>query len=154
MVSKKITETKTKKVMKTIIAFALAFFMIACQSEDATPVTPIGGDKPDLTNDTLLKSGMFTGIGGHTASGTAKVYGLNGKYYIVFDPYSSQNGPDLKVYLSKDENASAYIRVGKLMATMGKQTYEVPGSPDLAEYPFVHIWCEAFSVEFARAPLQ
>jgi hypothetical protein len=40
------------------------------------------------------------------------------------------------------------------MSTMGKQTYEVPGTPDIMQYPFVHIWCEAFSVEFARAPLQ
>ena len=140
--------------MKTILAISLGLLLFACQPEDATPTTPPSGNTPDLSQAKLLKSGMFTGIGGHTASGTVKVYELNAKYYIVFDPYSSQNGPDLKVYLSKDETATAYIRVGKLMATMGKQTYEVPGSPNLAEYPFVHIWCEQFSVEFARAPLQ
>jgi hypothetical protein len=71
----------------------------------------------------------------------------------VFDPFESQNGPDLKVYLSKTENASEYINAGKLMSTMGRQTYPVPGMPNLSQYPYVHIWCEAFSVEFARAPL-
>jgi hypothetical protein len=110
------------------LAIALGLFMLACQPEDATPPTPIGGNSTDLTQATLVKSGMFIGIGGHTASGTAKLCDLNGKFYIVFDPYSSQNGPDLKVYLSKDEKATSYIRVGKLMATMGKQTYEVPGT--------------------------
>ena len=59
----------------------------------------------------------------------------------------------MKVYLSKDEHATEYIRVGKLMAITGRQVYEIPGSPDLAQYPFVHIWCEKFSVEFARAQM-
>ena len=127
--------------------------LIACQPEDMTPTTPVGNN-PDLTSATLLKEGMFTGIGGHTVSGTVKVYELDSKLYIVFDPYQSQNGPDLKVYLSKTENASQYINVGKLMSTMGKQTYTVPGMPEISQYPYVHIWCEAFSVEFARAQLQ
>jgi hypothetical protein len=140
--------------MKTILTIFLGLLLFACQPEDATPTTTVGGNAPDLSQAKLLKTGMFTGIGGHTASGTARVYELNAKFYIVFDPYSSQNGPDLKVYLSKDEKATAYIRVGKLMSTMGKQTYEVPGNPNLADYPFVHVWCEQFSVEFARAPLQ
>ncbi len=140
--------------MKTIISFMLIPLVLACHPENVTPSTPAPGTPTDLTNATLLKSGMFTGIGGHSVSGTVKVFELTGKKYIVFDPYSSQSGPDLKVYLSKNETATEYIRVGNLMSTMGKQTYEVPGTPDIAQYPFVHIWCEAFSVEFARAPLQ
>lgn len=140
--------------MKTILITFLSLFIVACHPEDATPTAPIGGNQTDLTNATLLKTGVLVGVGGHTASGTVKVFQLNARYYIVFDPYSSQNGPDLKVYLSKDEKASAYIRVGKLIATMGKQTYEVPGNPNLVDYPFVHVWCEQFSVEFARAQLQ
>ncbi len=140
--------------MKTIISAVIITFVLACHPENVTPDTPAPGTPLDLTKATLLKSGMFTGIGGHTASGTATVYELTGKHYIVLDPYSSQSGPDLKVYLSKNETATEYIRVGQLMSTMGKQTYEVPGTPDIAQYPFVHIWCEAFSVEFARALLQ
>jgi hypothetical protein len=138
------------KKFKFIILIAI---FAACSPEDATPTKPVGNN-PDLTNATLIKEGMFIGIGGHTASGTVKIYKLDGKKYIVFDPFASQNGPDLKVYWSKDETATEYIRVGQLQSTMGKQTYEVPGNPDPAQYPFVHIWCEAFSVEFARAPLQ
>jgi len=136
--------------MKTIISLSLISLLIACQPQNVTPTTPA---QPDFTNATPLKQGMFIGIGGHVANGTVKIYELNGKKYIVFDPYSSQSGPDLKVYLSKDQTATDYIRVGPLMSTAGKQTYLVPGNPDLALYPFVHIWCEKFSVEFARAPL-
>lgn len=140
--------------MKTIFSLILIMLMIACQPENITPTTAVNGAQPDLTNATLLKQGMFTGQEGHTASGTVAIYELDSKTYIVFDPYSSQSGPDLKVYLSKDQGATDFIRVGPLMSTTGMQTYTVPGNPDLAQYPFVHIWCEKYSVEFARAPLQ
>lgn len=139
--------------MKKIALLTIACLWLACTPEDAVPTTPVGNN-PDLSGATLLKEGMFTGIGGHTVSGTVKLYQQASKLYIVFDPFSSQNGPDLKVYLSKTENASEYINNGKLMSTMGKQTYAVPGNPDPNEYPYVHIWCEAFSVEFARAMLK
>jgi len=139
--------------MKTLICILLLSLVIACNPEDATPITPTNPSDIDFTNAVAVKEGMFVGIGGHTASGTAILYELSGKKYIVFDPYSSQNGPDLKVYLSKDEKATEYIRVGKLMAVTGRQVYEIPGNPDLSQYPFVHVWCEKFSVEFARAPL-
>lgn len=139
--------------MKIVTAVLLFSLVMACNPEDATPITVTNPSDLDFTNAVVVKEGMFIGIGGHTASGTAKLYELSGKKYIVFDPYSSQNGPDLKVYLSKDENATEYIRVGKLMAVTGRQVYEIPGNPDLAQYPFVHVWCEKFSVEFARAPL-
>jgi hypothetical protein len=140
-------------IMKRILALSIVVFFTSCTPEDATPTAPVTSN-PDLSDGTVLKEGVFMGIGGHTANGTVEVLTHDGKKYLVFDPYSSQNGPDLKVYLSKDESASQYIRVGKLMSTMGKQTYEVPGNPDINQYLFVHIWCEAFSVEFARAALQ
>ncbi|NOT74361.1 MAG: DM13 domain-containing protein [Cyclobacteriaceae bacterium] len=139
--------------MKTSCIIILIALLSACQPELTTPVNPADASNVDLTGLTPLKSGMFVGIGGHTAAGTVLIYEKNSKKYIVFDPYSSQAGPDLKVYLSKDENASDYIRVGKLQSTTGRQTYEVVGNPEIDQYPFVHIWCEQFSVEFARAPL-
>lgn len=142
--------------MKRFITIFLLFAIVACNPEDATPIMTSNPNPTgiDFSKATALKEGMFTGIGGHVASGRVKIYEVAGKKYIVFDPYASQNGPDLKVYLSKNEQASEYIRVGKLLATSGMQTYEIPGNPDLAQYPFVHIWCEQFTVEFARAPLQ
>lgn len=139
--------------MKKLITIIVSSLLFACSPDDATPTTPVSNN-PDLSGATLLKQGMFVGQGGHTVSGTVKIYELSAKKYIVFDPYESQNGPDLKVYLSKTESATEYINIGKLMSTSGKQTYEIPGMPDLSQYPYVHIWCEAFSVEFARAMLQ
>jgi hypothetical protein len=138
--------------MKVISLLTVAWFVISCNADNVTPAQA-GANQPDLSGASLIKQGTFAGIGGHTATGTVKIFDLSGKKYIVFDPYASESGPDLKVYLSKDAQATEYIRVGQLQATEGKQTYEVKGGGDLSAYPFVHIWCEKFSVEFARAPL-
>ncbi|CAN5440672.1 DM13 domain-containing protein [soil metagenome] len=140
--------------MKFFSILIISILIMGCQPEATTPTKPINGIQVDFTGIAPLKQGMFIGIGGHTASGTVFLYEKSGKKYIVFDPYSSQAGPDLKVYLSKDEGASEYIRVGQLQSTMGKQTYEIIGNPDLSAYSFVHIWCEQFSVGFARAPVK
>ena len=101
---------------------------------------------------TLLKEGTLTGVG-HTVSGTVKVYDDAGKKVIVLDPFTSQNGPDLKIYLSTDQNATKYINLGALKSTTGKQSYDITGTPDLTEYKFVLVWCQQFSVLFGKAEL-
>jgi hypothetical protein len=124
--------------------------LIACEAEMATPNTPVQ-DNFDTDNATLLKEGPMTGCGGHTVSATVKLYEQSGKNYVYFEMLNSQNGPDLKVYLSKDANATQYVRLGVLKSTMGNQSYEVPAMTDLGQYPVVHIWCERFSVCFGIA---
>jgi hypothetical protein len=59
--------------------------------------------------DNLTEAGEFQGAGGHHVSGMAKLYEDNGTHTIVLDPFSSQNGPELKIYLSSDLNASQFI---------------------------------------------
>jgi len=36
---------------------------------------------------------------------------------------------------------------------MGNQQYDLPRGLDLGRYSTVVVWCRAFSVNFARAPL-
>jgi hypothetical protein len=136
------------------LAFIFIAVLTACEVEENTPaVAPV--DDFDEAMAMLVKQGTFVGIGGHTASGMASIYeNSNGHKVVVLDPYESQNGPDLKVYLSKNVGASSYINLGGLKATIGKQSYAIQGNPSIADYTYVHIWCEKFSVEFARAPLQ
>jgi hypothetical protein len=141
--------------MKTLLSMFAIMILISCSDgENATPTTPIVDPfDPTEMQVTLLKQGTLTGVG-HTVSGTVKVYDDAGKKVIVLDPFTSQNGPDLKIYLSKDENATQYISLGALKSTTGKQSYDVTGMPDLAEYKFVLVWCQQFSVLFGKAELQ
>lgn len=137
--------------MKNIFIFFLILFC-ACQPEENTPTQPIN-DTFDPDGATLIASGVFMGSGGYTVMGTATVYEKDGAKTLVLDPYSSSNGPDLRVYLSRDENANSALNLGFLKSTTGKQSYTIPGNPDIAEFSHVHIWCQQFSVQFGRAPL-
>jgi hypothetical protein len=128
------------------------FVLVCCKTEDVTPTEQVNDDF-DTAAATLLKKGNLEGIN-HTASGTASIYILNDNKTVVLDPYMSQSGPDLKIYLSKDIDASEYIRLGNLKSTMGKQTYDIPKDTDLDAYSFVHVWCEKYTVVFARAELK
>ena len=130
----------------------IILILASCTAENVVPSKPAAPLIFDPATSTLLKMGTIEGIG-HVASGTAAVYESNGKLFVLLDPFSSQNGPDLKVYLSKDVQASSYIKLGNLKSTNGSQSYEVPGMPDIAQYTYLHIWCEEFSVEFGRAAL-
>ncbi len=139
--------------MKKLIILSVLLISVCCSEENATPTAPLTTNNDfDPSMATLIKSGTLVGVG-HTVSGTAALYESAGKKVVLLDPFSSQNGPDLKVYLSKDQNASQYISLGKLKTTTGKQSYEVPGNPDVTDYDFVLIWCEQFSVLFGKAEL-
>jgi hypothetical protein len=135
-----------------IVQFLVVVLMLSCDVEENAPVTP-PTDEYDINGATLLKQGKLEGIN-HTASGTASIYLKDGLITVLLDPYSSENGPDLKIYLSKDSGASEYIRLGNLKSTMGKQSYDVPSMTDIDQFDFVHVWCEKYSVEFARAEVK
>jgi hypothetical protein len=140
--------------MKNILVFLVIAFASCSEDENNTPTAPINDPfDPIATGATALKQGTMMGIG-HTVSGTVRIYDDAGKKVIVLDPFSSQNGPDLKVYLSTDQNATKYINLGALKSTNGKQSYDVTGSPDLNEYKFVLVWCQEFSVLFGKAEMQ
>ncbi len=138
--------------MKKIFLLFVILFSISCsENDDRTPTTPIDDSfDPMKTGVMLLKQGTLAGSG-HTVSGTVKIYDDAGKKVVLLDPFSSQNGPDLKVYLSTDLNATQYVNLGSLKSISGKQSYDVTGLPDLNQYKYVLIWCQQFSVLFGKA---
>lgn len=133
-------------------ALLILILTCGCTADNVTPTGAID-DPFDTTQATLIKKGTMMGIG-HTVSGVAAVYQQGANLVVLLEPYSSQSGPDLKVYLSKDANASEYIRLGNLKSTSGKQSYAVPGTPDISQYNFVHIWCEQYTVVFGQAEIK
>jgi hypothetical protein len=143
--------------MKKITGMAVMLYLLSsCFPDNTTPLAPpagMGTAAFDTLKATLLKQGAFVGLDGPT-SGTAKVYDSNGVKYVVFNPFMSHSGPDLHVYLSKDAHASDYINISKLQAVSGLQYYKIPGNPAITYYNYVHIWCQAYSVDFARAEIK
>ncbi len=141
--------------MKKIFLVFVVLFSISCsEDDDKTPTTPIVDSfNPMEAGVMLLKEGTLASSA-HTVSGTVKIYDDAGKKVMVLDPFSSENGPDLKVYLSTDQKATEYINLGALKSTTGKQSYVVTGMPDLDQYKYVLIWCQQYSVLFGKSELQ
>lgn len=107
----------------------------------------------------ILAKGEFTKIDAiHYARGTATI-GVtgDGKKVLRFDNFTSNQGPDLKVYLGVRADGSKVkeggLNLGALPATDGSYNIDLPSDADLSKYKSVVIWCEAFSVTFSVASL-
>ncbi|HRX95250.1 MAG TPA: DM13 domain-containing protein [Chitinophagaceae bacterium] len=112
------------------------------------------GGNNGLPAGTKLASGSFASSA-HPTSGTATVVlDSNGKRYLVIQSFDSDNGPDLRVWLSPNNNGSPYVEAGVLQVLNGSFYYELNSSTDIAQYNRVLIWCEDFSVLFGYAILQ
>lgn len=89
-----------------------------------------------------------------TVSGQARIYLKNGKYILALENFVTSNGPDLKVYLSKDKGPIEFIKLSDLKSTNGNQLYDIPAMPDFIEYKYALIHCERYNHLFGSALLQ
>jgi Electron transfer DM13 len=107
----------------------------------------------------LLSAGRFESVR-HSATGKAQAIELaEGGRVLTLTDFDVDNGPDLRVYLvagpaTTEDEVDDLVDLGGLKGNRGNQQYEIPGDVDVNRYSTVVIWCRAFSVLFARAPLQ
>ncbi len=131
-----------------VILLSVMFFISSCAKntpETAQEVLPTG---------TVLATGTFVS-NAHTTGGTVKVMqDVSGKKFLVFENFRSDNGPDIRVWLSPNNNASPYQEIGILKAVSGNFSYELSPSINYLSNNRVLIWCEDFSVLFGHAVLQ
>lgn len=140
-----------KKFMKTQLPLILITGLLLIAS--CTKSTPENAGSGMPAGSTIV-SGSFVSSS-HPTSGTAKVVlDADGKKILVFENFSSDNGPDLRVWLSPNNNASPYHEVGLLKALNGKFFYELDSTVNYTANNRVLIWCEDFSVLFGYAVLQ
>lgn len=132
-----------------IIITLLSAVLFSCKKKNDNPATD-----PVNPNATVLVKGNFAGNMSYTVSGTAEIVNDNNQKKLVLKGFSSNNGPDLKVYLAKTIQAGDFISLGALKSTSGQQVYDISGMPDFAQYKFVLIWCQQFSVLFGSAELK
>jgi Electron transfer DM13 len=124
----------------------------------AAPERPAarGQERP---RNVLLASGDFRSVA-HSATGTASaIRRARGGRVLTLTSFEVDNGPDLRVYLvagpARDESeVDDFKDLGALKGNKGDQQYDIPRGLNLDRYSTVVIWCRAFSVNFARAPLR
>ena len=119
---------------------------------------PIEADKNFVA--AMMKMGMFERLN-YMTSGAAMFENKDGKHFVVFgDDFTTPNGPDLVVYLTKNTGPSTRqdvrdgIQLAPLKSVMGKQVYEIPEGVDVNQFNSVTIHCRAFNVPWSYAPLR
>lgn len=122
--------------------------------EDVVVGVPAGEAQAAGTRNVQIAAGEFVG-GAHPTSGTAAVVELpGGRRVVTLTGFQTDPGPDLRVYLASDRDASESEDLGALKGNIGDQQYDIPDGVDLARLDTVVIWCRAFSVEFGNAELR
>jgi hypothetical protein len=106
-----------------------------------------------------LRSGRFESVR-HPAVGVATAIRLaGGRRVLTLRRFEVDNGPDLRLYLvagpaREEGEVRDFVDLGALKGNRGDQQYELPRGVDLGRHATVVVWCRAFSVLFARAPLR
>lgn len=71
--------------------------------------------------------------------------------------FSTDNGPDLRVYRTTGDPATgdtgAFVDLAALKGNRGDHQYRIRGRVDIERYRHAVVWCGAFSVGFTSAQL-
>lgn len=140
--------------MKPIIYLLIVIIILtltAC-NKDTTSTTPV--NEVPSTTAMAIDSGYFSNGPYGMVTGTAKIYKTGNSYEIALENFSSSNGPDLKVYLSKEKQPLNFINVGSLKSTAGNQLYAIPATVNVKDYKFVLIHCQQYNHLFGFAQLK
>jgi hypothetical protein len=127
---------------------------------------PVAAEAPVVTEPpaaqiVTVAEGNFIPRGRYSGEGVASVLTDGSEQrFLRFENFSTDNGPDLRVYLSaSDANADGgtfdddFIDLGVLKGNIGDQNYEIPSDVDLSVYDTVVVWCVRFSTPFTAADL-
>jgi hypothetical protein len=134
---------------KFVFILPLFLFLISCEVEgdltrDVELTLPIPENTPPLA------TGNFMPTSGIKVTGSAKIY-LNGNQSEVrLDDFSISSGPDLKVYLSKNDTPTDFVNLGNLTSAT---VYAIPTQVNVSSYKYVLIHCQQYSHLFAVAQL-
>lgn len=160
--------------IKTVFAIVVAFLVVGALwyalsplfmntiADDPLPTT--GGERVDAPLAMLPSEEKLTiaeeatpvpivPTTAHPASGTARVITDGNDRYLRYENYKTINGPDLRVYLATDTQATDFVDLGPLKATEGNVNYLIPAHTNLSQYRYALTWCEDFSVLFNSAEL-
>lgn len=131
--------------------------LLAACSKDKTIATPTNNDNNGSggAQDTAIQySGKFTPTAGINVSGSAKIIATSAGQAVLLDSFMVSQGPDLKVYLSKQNTPAEFVNLGALQSNNGNSSYTIPATVNPHLYPYVLIHCQQYNHLFAIAQLK
>jgi len=139
-----------KHILK-LFAIITILGLAACKKE-TTSTDPVN-ETPTATA-IGIDSGSFSNGPYGSVSGKAKIYKTGTKYELALENFSSSNGPDLKVYLSKEKQPVNFVNLGSLKSTAGNQLYAIPAAVNVNDYKYALIHCQQYNHLFGYADLR
>ena len=126
-------------------------------ADGGSPATSAAGSDQPVE----LSRGEFVSLD-HGTSGVARTLKLaDGQTILRLEGLSTDNGPDLFVYLSANPAGGAegafddkFVNLGRLKGNIGDQNYDIPAGTDVAGLTTVVIWCDRFNSAFGAADLK
>ncbi|MEK7433755.1 MAG: DM13 domain-containing protein [Cyanobacteriota bacterium] len=108
--------------------------------------------KTDPKDLMVLKMGNFQNSV-HKVSGGVKLIKNGEKHQVMLVDFNTEAGPDLHVYLVKNDigdasKADSFLNLGKLALNSGNMNVDIPSGINLNDYKSISIWCKAFNVNF------
>jgi hypothetical protein len=114
----------------------------------------------------VLKTGTFSGTGGHTVRGTVSLVETNDGVFLHFEDYEQTQGPDVFVYVapSSTPDSKSEIAAGRKVridggaddgesTKVGTFSQRLPEDVDPQRIDGVAIWCDRFATPFGSAQL-
>ena len=131
--------------MKTLLIIFTVTTVLASAACTKKASTETLNDPLDTTAVLLYEGDFSKGPYAAAISGKAAIYKVNNAWQLRLENFSVSNGPDLKVYLSKEQQPVNFIKIGDLKSVSGNQIYPVSGMPDIMEYKYALIHCEQYN---------
>ncbi|WP_231465406.1 MULTISPECIES: DM13 domain-containing protein [unclassified Pedobacter] len=133
--------------------FLLIILLLFCGCKKENTPTEVLDEK--VSAAAFVKAGgNFTNGPYGMVTGLAKVYMEAEVLKLAFEDFSSTNGPDLKVYLSKDINPVDFIYLGDLKSVSGNQLYTIPAGTIAKDYKYALVYCQRYKHLFGSAELK
>ncbi|MFA6245384.1 MAG: DM13 domain-containing protein [Mucilaginibacter sp.] len=142
-----------KKLFGPCLFFLLAAALATSCKKESTPAVTLN-ETIDATKSTPASTGGGFSNGQYgTVTGTARIFLTGDKYQLALENFSTSNGPDLKVYISKEKDPVHFVNLGSLKATSGNQIYDIPAEANPKDYSYALIYCQQYSHLFGFSQL-
>jgi hypothetical protein len=142
-----------KKSFLLLAIIIAVYSMLACSKQSQTADVQ-ATDIIDTSKTAIKYSGQFSSAPGESVSGKVLILLQNGVYSIALENFNTGNGPDLRLYLSKQIQPVGFIEIGRLKSTKGNQVYALNAGIDFTQYKYALIFCQQYNVLFGSAELK
>lgn len=142
-----------------VATVALGLALTACggaKDMSAEPMTstaaPMPMSTPMSVPSTATTTAMFAGLNGKNVAGTATITGDA----VELAGFSSDEGPDLHLYLTKgttEADVKGGVRLGAIAYDKAAQRFTIPAGVSSAEYTHLVVHCDKALAVFGAAQL-